>query len=102
MEMALTGELVGAERLERYGLVNRLVEPGEALPEAVRLARTIIGNAPMAVAASKAVIRRQRDWASAEEFEQQEAITGPVLRSADAREGAAAFTEKRVADWQGR
>ena len=102
MELALTGDMVSAEKMERYGLVNALVEPGEAVAEAVRLARRIIANAPMSVAASKRVIIEQRDWATNDMFVRQEEITGPVLTSEDAREGAAAFAERRAAIWRGR
>lgn len=101
MEMALTGDMVEAERLHMYGLVNRLVDPGQALAESTVLARRIIDNAPMSVAASKRVIMEQRDWLTAESFDRQEEITGPVLASADAREGAAAFKQKRRAVWAG-
>jgi enoyl-CoA hydratase len=96
MEMALTGDLMSAEKLHSHGLVNRLVEPGTALDEALTLARTIASNAPMSVAASKKVILRQGDWLTVEMFDSQEAITRPVLDSADAREGAMAFKEKRA------
>lgn len=101
MEMALTGETVSAERLERYGLVNELVEPGQALPAAIALARRIAANAPMAIAASKRVIVESRDWPLSEMFARQQAITGPVLASADAKEGAAAFVERRAPRWRG-
>jgi enoyl-CoA hydratase len=101
MELALTGALVSAERLYDVGLVNRLVEPGEALAEAKQLAEQIIANAPLSVAASKRVIIEQRDWTAEESFARQEAITGPVLQSADAREGSAAFKEKRPPVWKG-
>lgn len=102
MEMALTGDLYGAEQLDRYGLINRLVEPGEALAEAKRLARAIIANAPLAIAASKRVVVESRDWPLGEMFERQSAITGHLLGSEDAREGATAFAEKRPARWTGR
>lgn len=101
MEMVLTGEMVDAERLYGYGLINRLVEPGRALEEAGRLARQIIANAPLSVAASKRVIVEQRSWSNEESFERQEQITGHLLTSADAREGAAAFKEKRLPVWRG-
>jgi len=101
MELAMTGALVSAERLYDVGLVNRLVEPGEALAEAKRLAEQIIANAPLSVAASKRVITEQRDWTIEESFTRQEAITAPVLQSADAREGSAAFKEKRAPVWKG-
>ncbi len=102
MEMALTGDIVTADRMERYGLVNALVEPGQALIAAIELARRIIANAPMSVAASKRVIVEQRDWPIAEMFAKQNELTAPVIASEDAREGAAAFAEKRPARWSGR
>jgi enoyl-CoA hydratase len=102
MEMALTGDMISAERAAQYGLINVLTEPGEALAEAKKLAARIIANAPLSVAASKRVIVEQRDWTIAEMFARQLEITAPILASADAREGAAAFAEKRKPDWKGR
>lgn len=101
MEMALTGDMVSAERLYQYGLFNALVEPGQALEQARQLAKRIIANAPLSVSASKRVIVEQRDWTSTEMFELQEHITGPVLKSGDAREGAAAFAQRRAPQWKG-
>jgi enoyl-CoA hydratase/carnithine racemase len=42
------------------------------------------------------------DWSTAEAWHRQGEILGPVLSSDDAREGAAAFAEKRAPVWQGR
>ena len=102
MELALTGDMISAERLAQFGLINTLTEPGQALAEARRLALRIIANAPLSVAASKRVIIEQRDWPTPEMFTRQQEITAPVLASADAREGATAFAEKRAAQWKGR
>ena len=102
MELALTGDMIDAERAAAFGLVNILTEPGGALAEAKRLAARIIANAPLSVAASKRVIVEQRDWPLDEMFARQQAITAPVIASADAREGAAAFAEKRPPHWAGR
>ena len=101
MEVALTGDMISAERLHQYGLINALVEPGRALEEAKKLARRIMANAPLAVAASKRVVIEQRDWPTAEMFERQELITGHLLNSEDAREGATAFAERRSPAWKG-
>ena len=51
MELALTGELVDAERMAEVGRVSRLVEPGEAVTAALELAETIAANGPLALAA---------------------------------------------------
>jgi enoyl-CoA hydratase len=102
MELALTGDMISAERAAQYGLVNVLAEPGQALAEAKRLAAKIIANAPLSVAASKRVIVESRDWPLGEMFARQQAITGGLLESADAKEGAAAFAEKRRPEWKGR
>ncbi len=102
MELALTGDMISAERAAQFGLINILVEPGQALIEAKKLAARIIANAPLSVAASKRVINEQRDWPIAEMFARQLEITAPILASEDAREGAAAFAQKRKPDWKGR
>ncbi len=101
MEIALTGDMISAERLERHGLVNELVEPGEALEAALRLARRIAANAPLSLKESKRVMVESRDWPIGEMFDRQAAMAGYILTSGDAREGAAAFAEKRPARWNG-
>lgn len=101
MEIALTGDMIGAKRLHQFGLVNALTEPGGALEAAKAMARRIIANAPLSVAASKRVMVEQRDWPLAEMWTRQAEITGPVLASCDAREGAAAFAERRAPAWKG-
>ena len=102
MEMALTGEMVTAERMFHFGLINRMTEPGEALARAIELARAISANAPLSLAASKRVIYEQNDWTLDEMFARQAEITGHLLGSEDAREGATAFAEKRPPRWRGR
>jgi len=102
MELALTGDPLTAAEAHRLGLVNRLAEPGEALPGALELAGRIAANAPLAVATSKQVIIAQQDWDMAGAWQRQAALTGPVFRSADAQEGARAFAEKRPPQWSGR
>ncbi len=102
MEMALTGEFIDAARAYELGLVNRVVAAGEALEGAMALARAIVANGPMATAASKQVIRDSASWSEDELWDRQHAITRPIFASEDAREGAAAFAEKRAPNWKGK
>jgi enoyl-CoA hydratase len=102
LELVLTGDMFPATRAYEYGLINRLVPAGEALAEARKLAQTIAANGPLSVAASKRVVIESQDWSSAEVWDKQAALTEHVFTSADAREGSAAFAEKRKPVWQGK
>jgi enoyl-CoA hydratase len=102
MEFALTGDNMTATRAAEIGLVNRLVDDGTARDEAVGLAKKIAANGPLAVRATKQILSRGLDWPAGEFFGRQSAYTEPVRSSADAREGASAFAEKRSPQWQGK
>lgn len=101
MEMALTADPITAERAYELGLVNRLVEPGEALTVAIELAERIARNAPLGLAASKELIREQQGRTEAEFWEYQNTVLSKVFASKDAIEGATAFAEKRAPNWTG-
>lgn len=102
MELALTGDPVGAERAYELGVVNRLADSGGALDAALELAGAIAGNGPLALDASKRIVQRAGDWTEEEAWAKQGEIAGPVMVSEDAREGAIAFAEKRAPQWKGR
>lgn len=96
MEMLLTGELVSAEQALEKKLVNATLPLEEVMPAALKLARSIAANSPLAVyhakrAAVQPFIQR---WAAQEPFERRAA--DEVRRSTDAVEGRAAFLEKRT------
>ncbi len=101
LEMGLTGRLVGADRAERHGLVNQVVPAGELLATAIALADEVAANGPLAVQLTKRLMRAavthgaDAGLASPEENDS-------IFRSEDAREGAAAFMEKRAATFTGR
>jgi enoyl-CoA hydratase len=102
MELALTGEPIGAERAAELGIVSRLTQSGEALAGAHELAALIARNGPLAIDATKRIVEASADWTAGEAWERQGEIAGPVFGSEDAREGATAFAEKRDPVWRGR
>lgn len=102
MEAILTGRRLSAQWCAEHGLVNRIVPAGRALDTALDLAEEISGNGPLAVQASKSVVVESANWTTDEAFDRQEVIVDPVRHSADAREGATAFAEKRRPAWTGR
>ena len=101
MEVLLTGEPLDAVRAERFGLINRIVPDGQALNTALDLAKVIARNAPLSIAATKRVVVQSADWPVGREFEMQRVYLDPIFASDDAREGAAAFRDRREPTWRG-
>ncbi|MDT3442765.1 crotonase/enoyl-CoA hydratase family protein [Pseudofrankia sp. BMG5.37] len=101
MELSLTGGFLAAPEAYRYGLVNRLTEPGGALTAARALAAEIAANAPLAVRATKRIVAESADWTEEDWPARQTPIFDPVVRSRDAIEGSRAFAEKRPPVWRG-
>lgn len=101
-EIVLTGEMVPAALLAAHGLINRITPPGQALEAALSIAQTIAENGPLAVKVSRRVLTESLGWSEDEMFDRQFEITAPVFQSDDAREGAAAFAEKRAPIWRGK
>jgi enoyl-CoA hydratase len=101
MDAILTGEPIPAERAFALGLISRLVGPGEAEAEALRLAGQIIANAPLAVWASREVVLA----AAYQDDDALKKLTNErfaeVLASEDTKEGLTAFIEKRTPQWRG-
>ena len=100
LEVILTGEPLPAHRAYELGLVNRLVEPGQAMEAATELAEQICAAAPLAVRASRKVV-----LASA--YENDETLKqmtndafAKILASEDTKEGLTAFIEKRSPSWK--
>ncbi|GAA0710728.1 enoyl-CoA hydratase/isomerase family protein [Dactylosporangium roseum] len=100
MEILLTGRPISAQRALEVGLINRIVEPERLLDESLALARTIAANAPLAVQAAKEIAVRAMQLETP--FELEYYISGPILRTEDAKEGPRAFAEKRPPAYRGR
>lgn len=102
MEMALTGDLYPASRMRELGLLNRVTEPGKALDVALDLAASIAQGGPLALRATKEIVRESHAWTDASAWTEQRRFADPALRSEDAKEGPRAFAEKRRPVWTGR
>ena len=100
-ELALTGDFIDAPRAYELGLINTVTE-GPALEGAKALAAKIAANGPLAVRVSKQVLKESRGWAMEDRYANQGKLIAPVFVSEDAREGAAAFAEKRAPNWKGK
>ena len=101
MKMALTGAPINAEEAHELGLVAELCDKGEALNTAVQLANQIAKNAPLALIASKELIREMQGRTEAEFWSHQKTQVDIVFNSEDGKEGATAFAEKRAPNWKG-
>ena len=101
MELLLTADPLDADRALQAGLVNRVVPAAELLAAAAALATRIAANAPLSVAAGKAMvyagIGQPRDVA----FDIAERLYEPAYLSKDAQEGPRAFREGRSPNWTG-
>lgn len=101
MEMAITGDPITAEEAAAFGLVSQVTEPGTAVEAALALAERVAKNAPLAVAASKQLIKATQGASESEFWAAQGPLQMKVFTSNDAKEGPKAFAEKRAPDWTG-
>ena len=102
LELLLTAQPITAFRAQNVGLVNLVVPSGELSSMSRDLAQQIAGNAPLSVAAGKAMVRNILDEVLGDARQRANTIWNPVYLSQDAQEGPLAFKEKRSPRWQGR
>lgn len=103
-EMFFTAQKLDAQRAERFGLVNRLVDSDVLEATALELAQGIASKAPLAVAAVKEQLRILEDLQPmpVQAMEQIAELRRQACESADFGEGLAAFAERRPAVFSGR
>lgn len=99
--MILTGDVISAADALRIGLVNKVVEPTELLPEAEALARKIIANAPLAISYSVEAVERGLDATQEEGLILEASLSALCCETRDMREGVHAFIEKRPPRFEG-
>ena len=101
LELGMTGESIDATRAWQLGLVNHVVPADQVVDRAVALASRIADNAPLAVAALRRAMWTAAIDGGAAAWQQTQVEQQVVGSSDDAREGIAAFREKRRPRWSG-
>ena len=100
MEILLTGDLISAQEAYRIGLVNQVVRASELMSASKKMAERLMESAPLALKAIKETVMKTRHMSLEEALP---ARFGPnVMASEDAREGTAAFGQKRKPQWKGK
>lgn len=102
MRFLLTADEFGADEALRIGLVQAVVEPGEQLAEALRIAERIAEQAPLGVQATLANARIARAEGPAAAVEHLRGQLPAIMASEDAMEGVRSFIERRPARFTGR
>ena len=98
-ELVLGGELIDAAHAKEIGLVNRVVPPNELMDEARKFADSVLQGGPNAIAQTKRIVEEL--WSSSVKQDVERALKHHMQarESAEAREGIAAFNEKRKPNW---
>ena len=102
MELLATGEPVNAERAERIGLINRFVDDGAEVETALELAAGFAKSAPLALAASKRILKASWKTPPADFRAMMDQAFADLWMSQDHREAEAAFAEKRKPRFNGK
>lgn len=94
-EMILTGDFIDAQEAYRIGLVNRVVPLAELMKNAEEMAQKISSKGQVAIHLSLAAINATDELTLSEGLERESMLFGKSCETADAKEGIAAFLEKR-------
>lgn len=101
-ELLLLGRRVDAREAQRLGIVNRVVAPDQFDAAVADWAAQLAAKSPLLMKLGKDALHAQQDMALGEALEYLRAQLALALSTEDAREGIAAFLERREPRWQGR
>jgi len=101
MELIMTGNLIDANEALRLGLANHVTTPENLLAETKKILQTIISKAPLAIAEAIALVNHAA-YGNADGLQKEIEAFGKLFGTADAKEGAIAFLEKRKANFTGK
>jgi enoyl-CoA hydratase len=102
MEFLLCADRVPAEQALAFGLLNAVVPADQLRDKAMEYAHRITANGPLAVRKTKESVLRALAVDMKEAYRIESALATEVFSSEDAKEGPAAFVEKRPPRWTGR
>ena len=98
-QLILTASTIGAEKAERWGLVNEVVPDGTTLQRARELATAIVGGAPTATAEALRTLWAVETFGDDVVRPLETSAGARALMSGEVAEGIASFVQKRPADW---
>lgn len=101
MELTMTGNLIDANEALRLGLTNHVTTPENLLSETKKILQSIISKAPLAIAEAIALVNHAA-YGNADGLQKEIEAFGKLFGTADAKEGATAFLEKRKANFTGK
>jgi enoyl-CoA hydratase len=102
MEMVLTGANFTAQEMADHALVNRVVPKGEHLTEAIKLAKVVAAQPPIAALLAKDAVNSAFETSLEQGLENERKNFFLLFSTEDQSEGMRAFLEKREADFKGR